>query len=125
MDKRSFGVRLFGTSLLLAGAASLPALAQTAAPPDLQQLQQQASAMQARQMRDQGFTPTRADTLNQSLEQLLNARYGIVSTQQAPAGQALTLRDPSGQKWVLCMLAPLPPQPGQPGNFASLCRSLN
>lgn len=126
MRARGTGLTLMGLSVLLVSTMSSTAQGQDAdAARDLQQLQQQAHANLERQMRDEGYIPTRASALDQSLEQLLNGGHSIVSTEQTTAGHALTLRDQSGQKWVLCLLASRPSTDALRSNFESLCRALN
>lgn len=126
MPARRGRMTLSGLALLMIGSVSLAAQGQDAdAAHDLQQLQMQAHANLERQMRDEGFVPTRVNALDQSLEELLNSGYGIVSTEQAPTGHTLTLRDSRNQKWVLCTLASRPSADVVQPSFESLCRALN
>lgn len=87
----------------------------------MSRLLEQGQTERAAQMTRQGFRPTQARALDQSLQDLLNAGYGIVSAQPMGTGQGFTLRDAGGRSWVFCVLAPRPS--GE--DFASLCRALN
>ena len=125
MYARRASTRMIALAMLLATAASPAAHGQDAVL-QFQQLQDQANAALERQRRDEGYRPTRATALDQSLEQLLNSGYGIVATQQTPSGgHALTLRDRTGGKCVLCVLASRPSGNAQQTDFDSLCRALN
>lgn len=91
----------------------------------MQEAQREARTALEAQMQRQGFRPTRADVLEQSLEELLNAGWGIVSADQVTAGSSFLLRDTAGRRWTHCFLSPRPTDDGAGASFASPCRNLN
>jgi hypothetical protein len=113
------GLALLATCLTAQMAGAQESDAQRA-----QRLLQQSQSELEQQTRQQGFRPTRGAALDQSIEDLLNAGWGVVAASQGAAGHAFTLRDGAGRRWALCTLTTRGGA-GSPGDQQSLCRALN
>lgn len=84
----------------------------------------QIEAQVRQRLQAEGFRPTRSAAVDQTLEALLNAGYGIVATGSGIGGSTtFTLRDAPGRKWAFCTLSRAPGDAA--GTANSQCTALN